>query len=386
METAEVVYQGTPVEESETSTRRSGFGSRLLGLLGWLWCIFIGTILCFNFFLVSYITSIIVFGWTYRWMQTVVLYGWWKKSRFSQEGTFQEFCSQLDRDDPVARPRWFIAERKRWSLSLHSLLLNFKLGVQGLFSTYLLMGWGCLIMLLSWEFGWLNSYHKGYELAFVGPLTGMLGSLLLIAALIYVPMAQAHQAMSGQMREFFHFSLVRRLIRARLLSYVGLAAVTVLLSLVLEILRIFVINENFIANDRSLAPEDALLYLRRYFFACAAVLFVSLLALRTLTAVIYRSALLRALQFGWVTRDELPHNIRRWLHKLDITPKPVRRSSGLKPVLSFALWVLWIGFVVQFYVGYFLVANGYIGFLNHPLFQFPCFDYVPLHLQIAAGG
>src|SRR5262249_16419104 len=173
-------------------------------ILGWIWRWLAGAWLCFNAFLFSYLTSIVVVGWTYRWMQGLVLRGWWQQSK-RRTGSFEDFCAGLGRDVPTARPRWFWQERiaaamarpvpgrgkpgpvglgvRALRVPWHSLWRNFKVGFQGLFCTYLLTGWGCLLMLVSWEFGWLNSFNKGYEQAWIGPTTGFLGVLLLIAAL-----------------------------------------------------------------------------------------------------------------------------------------------------------------------------------------------------------
>ena len=45
------------------------------------------------------------------------------------------------------------------------------------------------------------------------------------------------------------------------------------------------------------------------------------------------------------------------------------------------LFLVWFAFFVRFYIGYFLVYEPYVGFLNHPLIQVPCFDFVPFHLH-----
>ena len=41
------------------------------------------------------------------------------------------------------------------------------------------------------------------------------------------------------------------------------------------------------------------------------------------------------------------------------------------------LFLVWLIYVVRFCTGYFFAADGLMGFLNHPLVQFPCFDFVP---------
>src|SRR5207248_6188412 len=140
----------------------------------------------------------------------------------------------------------------------HSLWRNFSLGFQALVCDALLLGWGCLFMLMAWEFGWLNSFHKGYEQSGFGAGAFLFGGLLLTAAMFYVPMAQAHQAATGQARAFFEFRFVWHLVRARLTAYVGLAMLTVFASVVFMIVRLIAGPENFAANAENLSPSAAL--------------------------------------------------------------------------------------------------------------------------------
>src|SRR5207247_5070505 len=157
-------------------------------------------------------------------------------------------------------------------LPWHSLWLNFKIGLQGLSCTYILAGLGCLLMLFSWEFGWLNSFNKGYEQALIGPLTGLLGIFIFIAAMFYVPMAQVHQAVTGDFRAFFDIRFVWRLIRARLSAYVILAALIALISLPLEILKT---APGFFGDmTETWSDAEVLKMLRNYYLICSLVLFV----------------------------------------------------------------------------------------------------------------
>jgi hypothetical protein len=383
------------------------------GLFGWLWRIAVGAVLCFNAPVLSFFTSIAVVGWLYRWMQGLVLRGWWKQSKFRHDGSFHDFCESLGKNAPTTQPRWFVQERLRHALSRpapdgsapgllrrfprmlrvpwHSFWVNFKLGVQALFCTYLATGWGCLIMLMSWEFGWLNSFHKGYEQAFTGILTGLFGSLLFILAMFYVPMAQVHQAATGEARAFFHFRFVCRLIQSRPTAYLGLAALTGLASLILEIMRLFTVSEDFLGNVAA-TDAEGLQILTYYFLGCALGLFVLLLFLRWLATAIYRSAVLKALRQGRLTRDELHPLLARWLNRLEMMPVPLATVPGLGQAVRVTtrwsyrrfvyalLFLVWLIYVVRFCTGYFFAADGLMGFLNHPLVQFPCFDYVPGHL------
>ncbi len=341
-----------------------------LVFFGWCWRVLAGGLLCF-----SLVGSILVTGWTYRWMQGLVLRGWWKRSRFRQEGSFEDFCASLGYDAPVVRARWFLQERMGTALNRldvggrqpgavrkilrslrlpwHSLWLNFKIGFQGLFCTYLLTGLGCLIMLFSWEFGWLNSFNKGYEQALIGPLTGLLGILIFVAAMFYVPMAQVHQAVTGDFRAFFDVRFVWRLIQARLSVYVILSALIALISLPLEILK----TAPAFFGDWTESWSDA------------------------------------EVERGWMTQTEVHPTLVNWLDRLDISPVPTLESAGLtylvksgsrsvyRRTLHVLLFFIWFGFVAKVYVGQFLNYHPFEGFMNHPLVQFPHFNYIPSDLK-----
>ncbi len=414
---AEPIPSALPVRRPSTAIRHPvlhGFAV----LFGWIWRWYVGAVMCFNWFVVSYFTSIVAVGWSYRWMQAIVLRGWWKQSPRRREGTFADFCDSLGQDGPVPRPRWFLRERlttaidhptrggtppsglrkvgRALSLPWYSLWVNFKTGLAGLFCTYLLTGWGCLLMAFGWEYGWLTSINRYYEQAFVGVSTFLLGALLFILAMFYVPMAQAHQAATGQARAFFEFRFVRRLVRARLTAYIGLAALTGFTSLVLMIVVLsLTVSENFPGNDRSLSPQEGLAIFWQYFFWFTLLLLFPLYLLqRFVAAVVYRSAVLKVLRQGKVTQAELNPVLRGWLDKMDLRIIPRAETVGLgwyarlttrfayRRVLFTALFLLWLAFTFRLLVGHFLRSQPVVGFLNQPMIQLPCFDFIPDHLYL----
>ena len=405
---AEVVE--TPKPPPDRAKQENGFHT----VLAWIARFVVGVCMISNAFPLSFITAIAAFGWLQRRMQAIALRAWWRESPRRLEGTFQDFCDTLGPNAPVERPRWFWRERivktlnrerrggaiRRYfstladfvTLPFHSLYLNLKVGIAGLFSTYMITGWPCSIMLFSWYFGWLNSFHKGYEDAFLGLGFGLLGSFLLILTLVYVPMAQAHQATTGEVAAFFQFRVVTRLILTRLTAYTILLAGLALTSLVFEIPRLMTAGENFGPNQQDVTPQDAYWMLERHWFAWSLFFFFALLVLRTLSAVIYRSAMLKAIRTGILSTTDLPPRLALWFEKLEILPQaqlpqhPVasllRATLSLKWrfVLFAAVFVILLLFVMRFYGGYFFVFNEYRGILNHPVFQVPTIDWTPWHL------
>ncbi len=409
-----------PVLTARPAPPKAARGSRVLrgfaALFGWLWRLAVGAAMCFNTYIVSYFTSIIAVGWTYRWMQAVVLRGWWKQSPKRHEGSFREFCDSLGLSGPVPRPRWFLRERisaylhragtggqppsglrvfgRALTVPWHSLWLNFKTGLAGVFCTFLLTGWGCLLMVFGWEFGWRNSFNRHYEQYLVGPGSFLLGLLLFILAMFYVLMAQAHQAATGQARAFFEFRFVRRLIRARLTPYVGLAILTSFASLALSLVVLLSSNnENFLGNDLTLPPQEGLRVFRVYLALFTLfLLFPLYLLLRFVAAVIYRSAVLKALRQGTITRAELNPVLTGWMDRMELRVIPRAETVGLgwyarltsrfayRRVLFTILFFVWLIFGTRMLVHHFFRSHPVVGYLNHPMIQLPCFDFIPEHL------
>jgi hypothetical protein len=119
------------------------------------------------------------------------------------------------------------------------------------------------------------------------------------------------------------------------------------------------------------------------------VLFPLLLFLRLVAAFTYRSAVLKVLRRGWVTRGELHPVLARWLSRLHlIPPAPPPMDAVERIVRTGGSWIyrwtcyailfwIWFGFVAKTYVGEFFSYHPVAGFMNHILVQFPCFDFVP---------
>jgi hypothetical protein len=287
-------------------------------------------------------------------MQALVLRSWWKQSQRRQEGSFADYCLTLPGKPLVPHPRWILQEYAGAHLTKpgpeggrpgalrialrcllvpwFSLWLNFKGGVQALLCTYLLTGWG--LLLFSWEFGWLNSFVKGYEQAAIGPVTGLLGILLLIAGLFYVPMAQVHQAVTGDPRAFFDFRFVWRVIQERPLSYVGLAGFVTLASLPLEVLKSApLFFDGHLDLWTNASDAEVLRMLRTYSVGCCAVLFPTLLLVRLGAALLYRSAVLQMFRDRSIGARDLHPVLCHWLADLGWNAS----YSGSAPVDRFGI-------------------------------------------------
>jgi hypothetical protein len=460
---APAIAEALPVRARRPTSTAAASDSALLAVIrwpfAWGWRIFAGAFLCFA----GYVLSIIVVGWFYRWMQATVLRGFWKRSPQRVHGSFEAFCASLGHDAPVARPRWFLKERMRDTLRragpdgrppsslrvaaravklpLGSLWRNLKIGFLGLLATFLLLGPGCLIMIFGWEFGWLVAFDKVYEQGFIGLAVSLPAIGLFVTAMFYVPMAQVHQAVTGEFRAFFDFRFVWRLIQARLTAYMGLIALLAVLSAVFvevaktapgffwnnaelqdhgdakEQMEILVDLASAAQRNPALEEEVAwreaelgvsrhdaatraeehrlavLKPLNQYLFTCSVGLFLAWLLTRRVAAAVYRSAVVKVLERGRVARADLHPTLARWFERLGLNIIPAAELPGfVEAVRGSSAWLyrkfaytliaiilfLWVS---KTYVGEFLNYHPVSGFGNHALVQFPTFGSAPGHLQ-----
>jgi Protein of unknown function (DUF4013) len=398
----------TPARPSLAIRLLTGFGTlvghAIRALIGWL--------LCFH-----YITSVLVVGWTFRLMRRRILYGWWKSSPARAELPFADFAATQGRGSvPGAAPNWIVSEWFRASLCrpgpsgappslrrklarlpralLGALGWNLRMGLGAIACTYVLTLPGCFLWLAAWYDGWNNSFTKGYEQAPVGPVTGMVGNLLFILAMLYVPMAWAHLAATADSRAFFQFGFVWRLIRHRLGSVTLFILVFSLLTLPVSALRILPIG---FTNDFPALEHASKALVRQilvaYNLACSVYVFVAFVAVHLLAARLYRSAVVKLLERDPAQVETLHPSLYRALSQLDLIPAgpPTRRHPlvaivlgtgrrGRNALLWFAAFGLWFTVVVQVYVAQFLNFHPVLGWLNQPLIHLPS-----LFFQSAGG-
>jgi hypothetical protein len=272
---------------------------------------------------------------------------------------------------------------------MYSLWENFQLGLRAILNTWVLTLPGGVLWLFAWYAGWHNSFNKGYEQAAVGPLTGMLGIVLFIAAMFFVPLAQARQAVTGEWRSFYQLGLLWRLSRQRLDAALVLAALYGLLSVPVTVLKTL---PGFLPQINPslglLTPGQAQEFLQSYFFWSALLVFPAYAWLRLIAARQYARSVVAALRSGAVAIGELAPRERRWLRDLEFhasmpEPRPARSrlrrfGSALRNVgASLILAGLWFVFVAQIFIAEFLNYHPAIGWLNQPLVQLPWFRYLP---------
>ncbi len=325
---------------------RRGLFARLIGGLKNL---LIGSLLC-----VTPVTAIIVLGWLMGLMRRVAL-------------------RRLDASFEHQPAGWILGARGtgvRGRL-FGGLWNNIRTGAGGLLSLALATLPFTALWLLSWWAGWENSFNKGYEQSWVGPVVGLLGVTLGLFVMIYLPMGLAHQAVEQQWRAFFETRRVRRLIGGAGWGYVLLAAFSVLGALPIFGLRgLPVFVEGLIPGFADLPENEVNGIKSLVVFLGGGYVFVSLLILRAWAARLYASAARRvvvgedagiwqgtvvaSLVEGWGSSGTPPH--RSWL----LT----------RLIRSLLLLVIWFGLVVQIFVSQFLHHNWWY-WVNHPYLALP---------------
>ncbi|HZO86164.1 MAG TPA: hypothetical protein VFC26_13170 [Verrucomicrobiae bacterium] len=369
------------------------FPARLWKGLVFFWKFAIGMLcvqsLVFSFFLV---------GWTYRFMQRVALKSWWKRSDAST--SLDEFLASHDH---LSWPNWILDENfretfrtHRFKALFHSLWLNFRLGVAGAFNTFVLTIPGCALMMFGWYDGWNNSFNKGYEQFSVGPATSWFGILLFAIAMLYVPMAQARQAITGEWRSFYQWGLVWRLVRLRWLQSLGIAAVYALVSFPILILRAGAPYLQGKASKMSaeelmaLPHEQIVQSMNQYFLWCALLILPAFLFVRWLAARNYAAGTAVAIKKGIIAAFGLSDFERGALARLNMlepAPLPPRHillrvagrvwRFGLRSAAVFAIFLVWVIYVFELYICQFFHYIPGVGWLNHCLVQLPWFHFIP---------
>ncbi|MBL9127684.1 MAG: hypothetical protein JNL97_08555 [Verrucomicrobiales bacterium] len=379
--------------------------------------------------------AVVVAGWLQRFLRRAVYRQWWLRCR-GRVGRYDEFVAE----EPLLgefrhAPNWVLAQefrtrwaagpregrgRRRWRLLRESLTANVASGLQVLANVWALTLPGCVLWAAGWWGGWQNSFHKGYEHFGVGPAVSVLGIVVFVAALLYVPMATARQAATGNWRAFWHGRTIWTLLKS---SWLPGACVAVLfaasnvLVMGLKSWPQFLPQARMAALARrgmdpteahraglesvdwsALTDLQATSLLNRHFLASAGVVFLVLIVLKRAVAWLYAGAVLRAVRRGALGEEALGDTEWRVLHSLgalEVRDRPMRGVlirlvawAGTKMgrvVCGFVTIAAGFVFVAAIYVSEFLSYHPMVGWLNQPLIQLPWFRYVPATLENPAG-
>jgi hypothetical protein len=357
----------------------------------------------------SLLGAVLVVGWVQRLGQRAALKAWWSWSERRWNGqSFLSFLAEhADLREHLRWPNWLVAQEfhggagvwERAGALTRSLRRNFWLGLQGVFNTAVCVGPALLCWWFGWYDGWNNSFNKGYEQYAVGMIISWIGIALFIAAMFYVPLAQARQAVTGRWRTFYDFRLVWTLVRQRWLSSAGLALLYALFAIPLNVMKTAPAfwSQSF-PESKVLTPAEITGALGYYYLWCGVLVLPLFILLRVLAAKIYAAGILHGVRQGRIVPARLAENERLALERLDLAHARPRPQSHLllraaawaatragRVVSGFALVALWFAFVAQNFIVEFLNYHTALGFVNQPLVLAPWFKYVPASLSNPAG-
>ncbi len=386
------------------SQARPGLVKRLARIVLVLARLFLAVAFCTQF-----VTAILVVGWTTRWMRRQIWQGWWRAAGSNSDLSVNQLASLIHLDVNGDRPpRWIVADHflERWNalapdgtpptrlrklirlprLLVGGLFTNLQEGIRTLAATLCITGPGCFLMLAGWRYGWDNSFLKGYEQAYIGRITGFIGVLLLIPALIYLPMGWAHLAASGRFRAFFDRRLIMAVTRSRLAWITLWVAMLAVFAAPLHIawVRVYNTAEEFPWLSEA-SPEQLQSFIQGYVFNTCFLVAPLYLISRLLAARIYRVGLPLVL----VQRPDLAGNLEHplWAGLSALGLFQAKPHSRRHPVVAKALatgrWgtrtILWIllpvlcfVFIAEMFVAQFLHAHDFLIWINPVLLHLPC--------------
>jgi hypothetical protein len=213
--------------------------------------------------------------------------------------------------------------------------------------------------------------------------------------MLYLPMAQARQAITGEWRAFYDLRTVWRVSTGNPVRTLLLAAAFSVVALPLNVLLMVPQGiENSNPDTAKMSDGEFLTFLNRFYFWVSAVGFLGFVALRILAARWYASGLLSLLASGRLMAGDLRGAEAHALASLNLdrARDPERRHPAIAATLivSRPVWrtavlgtalLVWFTFVSQIYVREFIIYHPYRGFLNQPMVQLPWLRYVPAALQ-----
>ncbi len=366
-----------------------------------LWKLFVGAVLC-QFPL----TSILVVGWTYRAMQRFAVRRWQGAIPAGPPSAGVVETGACD----AGWPNWLLASReararrragatRRFRRTMHaglgSLGANAAVGFRAVLNTWAVTLFPATLWTVGWYAGWDNSFNKGYEQHFVGIVLSWIGIVLFLPIMLYLPLAQARQAVTGHWRRFYDLRLLSSLIVRNPIRSLLLAAAYALVSLpLLILLALPVFFEQVFPQTSTMSDTEMLAFLNRYYFRVAVVGFAAYAGLRLLAARIYSDLMRERVQTAQKSQGELAGVERAMLSGLQNdragesgkSVPSISLSTGRaawRTAVLLAALALWFSFVSQIYIREFLVYHPVRGFMNQPLVQLPWFRYVPDALERA---
>ncbi len=274
-----------------------------------------------------------------------------------------------------------------------SLGTNLKTGFLITLNSFLVTLPGGMIMMFSWYSGWDNSFNKGYEQAEIGPLWGLIGIFLFMAAMTYIPIAQARQAITGSTRSFWSYRKVRDVIRARPITCLALSGGYAFLG---AIFMVAVIALAFVGNGDSFEEKSSaeiISYLNVYYFLWGAFFIVpGFIILKLIAGRIYASASYDAIVTSRWQKEEITDREQKIFEHARVAETPPALPGLMRTSLTaFSLigrlflrtttFLLLLLLALELYVAQFFTFEPATNWLRQPMVQLPWYRSIPKHLE-----
>ncbi len=350
------------------------------------------------------LTSIVALGWLYRWVRYTISKRLFYLSSKNTQTNWHQWASQqediislqdspkffqMQRVKPGSKPGWF----KR---QFHSLGVSSCQGMAGILTIWSLTLGPCIIWALAWYTGWHISFNKIYEHSVTGFTIGSLALIVFSLLMLYIPIAQARHAFTGDWQEFYNFRMIRVLVCHRPLALFFLSIGYTITNGFVTLFK--VLPAFFTAMDptlEELSAVEALEHLSRYYFYTGLLLFLALFILKTWAGRIYAGSLVHLWRHGLVERCDFHEQESCFLEALgidyDSQISPYARWQrilmkigmiGYRGILTGAMILSWSLFNFLPFVSEFGHHVPPSGLLNQPLVQLPYFSYTPRRPRI----
>ncbi len=357
-------------------------------------------------FCVHLLPAVLAVGWTYRLCQRHAVHRWYRLAKGKPADPLERFNILLA-EASLFWPRWFRADpfywpgashdkvpilKRSWTYLTDGLWQNLRIGLQGLCNTFALT----LPMGVMWAFGWWGgwnlSFFKHYEGNAAGAQIALLGTVLFAMVMLYVPLAQARQAVTGEWRRFWDVRFIWRLMRLAPFGVLLIALGYGLAFLPVSFLRA---APTFIGNNNpeqfaAMSPQAVTDWFGWYALFFAALTFPLYAAVHILAVRIYAKAVYRGVMKGAIQPSALSAKEQRIFELLQIQPGDARRKMmpGTRPAkFGWGSLCLFLAFLVLMFAAFtnivaqFFNYRGNSHWLNQPLVQIPYTYYLPPRLD-----
>ena len=259
---------------------------------------------------------------------------------------------------------WVLGEGGGFARLFVGIGANIREGIMAAFSLALATAPFTIIWLLSWWAGGENSFSKGYEQAFVGPLLGLFGVAVFCVLMIWLPLAVVHQAVENRALALFDWRRIRCVVRHTGWGYLVFAVATVIAALPIFASRgLVTFASQIVPGFDDMTPDEVAALAGGIDLSMAAYIFTALLVLRGWSARLYAKAVARALDGP---------DASLWAQTpLSEGERGGRRSWQMTHwVRVVLLAVIWFGLAAQIFVAQFLNHDWHL-WVTHPLIFLP---------------